>query len=225
MALPPMVQNSTMRLDHVSYVTSHDQLADTVQRLGARLGSTFVDGGIHPRFGTRNFTAPLLDGKYIEVVCPLDHPATEQTPWGKAVSKKAQEGGGWLTWVFSTEDISPIEEKFGRKAVDGHRTRPDGTDLKWKQIGVKEIEESRELPFFIQWLTDDHPSRDGKAVARISKITMVNEKRLQDSWFKEEIVSSLADIEMVWDESNNSDGEKGIVLIEFTTPEGIKKID
>jgi hypothetical protein len=196
-----------------------------VQRLGSRLGTTFVDGGIHPRFGTRNFTAPLLDGKYIEVVCPLDHPATEQTPWGKAVSKKAQEGGGWLTWVFSTEDISPIEEKFGRKAVDGHRTRPDGTDLKWKQIGVKEIEESRELPFFIQWLTDDHPSRDGKAVARISKITMVNEKRLQDSWFKEEIVSSLADIEMVWDESNNSDGEKGIVLIEFTTPEGIKKID
>ena len=38
-----------MRLDHVSYVTSHDQLADTVQRLGSRLGSTFVDGGVHPR--------------------------------------------------------------------------------------------------------------------------------------------------------------------------------
>ena len=32
-----------MRLDHVSYVTSHDQLADTVQRLGSRLGTTFVD--------------------------------------------------------------------------------------------------------------------------------------------------------------------------------------
>ena len=63
-----------MRLDHVSYVTSHDQLADTVQRLGARLGSTFVDGGVHPRFGTRNFTMPLQNGQYIEVVCPLDHP-------------------------------------------------------------------------------------------------------------------------------------------------------
>jgi hypothetical protein len=33
----------------------------------------------------------LQNGQYIEVVCPLDHPATEQTPWGKAVSKKAQE--------------------------------------------------------------------------------------------------------------------------------------
>jgi hypothetical protein len=220
-----MVQNNAMRLDHVSYVTSHDQLADTVQRLGSRLGTTFVDGGIHPRFGTRNFTAPLLDGKYIEVVCPLDHPATEQTPWGKAVSKKAQEGGGWLTWVFSTEDIAPIEEKFGRKAVDGHRTRPDGTDLKWKQIGVKEIEESRELPFFIQWLTADHPSKDGKAVAKISKIIMINEKQLGDSWFKDEITSSLAEVEIDWVESDNNEGENGIIMIEFNTPEGIKKLD
>jgi len=214
-----------MRLDHVSYVTSHDQLADTVQRLGSRLGTTFVDGGIHPRFGTRNFTAPLLDGKYIEVVCPLDHPATEQTPWGKAVSKKAQEGGGWLTWVFSTEDIAPIEEKFGRKAVDGHRTRPDGTDLKWKQIGVKEIEESRELPFFIQWLTEDHPSKDGNAVARIEKIAISDDNLLADSWFKDEILSSLAEVEIEWVESKLNDEEKGIIMIEFSTPEGMKKLD
>jgi hypothetical protein len=49
-----------MRLDHVSYVTSHDQLADTVQRLGSRLGSTFVDGGIHPRFGSLGFLAQKI---------------------------------------------------------------------------------------------------------------------------------------------------------------------
>ncbi len=202
-----------MRLDHVSYVTSHDQLADTVQRLGSRLGTTFVDGGIHPRFGTRNFTAPLLDGKYIEVVCPLDHPATEQTPWGKAVSKKAQEGGGWLTWVFSTEDISPIEEKFGRKAVDGHRTRPDGTDLKWKQIGVKEITDSRELPFFIEWLTEDHPSKDGSTVSKIEKIVISDKDQLADSWFREEIVNSLDSIRLELVDPSDYDGEIGIVAI------------
>jgi hypothetical protein len=211
-----MVQNITMRLDHVSYVTSHDQLADTVQRLGSRLGTTFVDGGIHPRFGTRNFTAPLLDGKYIEVVCPLDHPATEQTPWGKAVSKKAQEGGGWLTWVFSTEDISPIEEKFGRKAVDGHRTRPDGTDLKWKQIGVKEIEESRELPFFIQWLTDDHPSKDGNAVARIEKIVIADMDQLSDSWFKSEILIALNPIEIEWASEDEAENLSGLISVQIT---------
>ena len=220
-----MVQNNSMRLDHVSYVTSHDQLADTVQRLGSRLGTTFVDGGIHPRFGTRNFTAPLLDGKYIEVVCPLDHPATEQTPWGKAVSKKAQEGGGWLTWVFSTEDISPIEEKFGRKAVDGHRTRPDGTDLKWKQIGVKEITDSRELPFFIQWLSQDHPSKDGNAVAKIEKIIIVDEEELRASWFKEDILRSIEDIEIEWMDNANKSQEIGLTSIIFNCHGSSVQID
>jgi hypothetical protein len=220
-----MVQNISMRLDHVSYVTSHDQLADTVQRLGSRLGTTFVDGGIHPRFGTRNFTAPLLDGKYIEVVCPLDHPATEQTPWGKAVSKKAQEGGGWLTWVFSTEDISPIEEKFGRKAVDGHRTRPDGTDLKWKQIGVKEITDSRELPFFIEWLTEDHPSKDGNAIARIEKIIISDKDQLSDSWFKNEILEALSGIQIEWASADLPLEETGIVQVEILTNSGLVVID
>jgi hypothetical protein len=220
-APPLMVQNCPMRLDHVSYVTSHNQLADTVQRLGSRLGTTFVDGGIHPRFGTRNFTAPLQDGKYLEVVCPLDHPATEQTPWGKAVSKKAQEGGGWLTWVFSTEDISPIEVKFGREAVEGHRTRPDGTDLKWKQIGVKEITDSRELPFFIQWLTKDHPSKDGIAVAKIEKIRIADQDELSDSWFKNEILSALSGVVIEWINPTQSDGEVGILELELSTPSGI----
>jgi hypothetical protein len=220
-----MVQNYSMRLDHISYVTSHDQLADTVQRLGSRLGSTFVDGGIHPRFGTRNFTAPLAGGQYIEVVCPLDHPATESTPWGKAVSKKAQEGGGWLTWVFSTEDIAPIESKFGRDAVDGHRTRPNGTDLKWKQIGVKEITDSRELPFFIQWLTADHPSQDGTAVSKIEKIVIADKDQLADSWFKQEILGALAEVTIDWVDPSANDGDNGIVAVHLSTPNGSVVLD
>jgi len=214
-----------MRLDHVSYVTSHDQLADTVQRLGSRLGSTFVDGGVHPRFGTRNFTAPLQNGQYIEVVCPLDHPSTEQTPWGKAVSRKAQAGGGWLTWVFSTEDISKIEEKFGREAVEGHRTRPDGSDLKWKQIGVTEIADSHELPFFIQWLTTDHPSQDGKAVASIEKITIADKGELSESWFKDEILAGLAGTSIEWTDPSTNEGENGIVAVHLKTPSGVVRLD
>jgi hypothetical protein len=204
-----------MRLDHVSYVTSHDQLADTVQRLGSRLGTTFVDGGIHPRFGTRNFTAPLLDGQYIEVVCPLDHPATEQTPWGKAVSQKAAEGGGWLTWVFSVEDISPIEEKFGRKAAEGHRTRPDGSDLKWKQIGVKEIADARELPFFIEWQTSNHPSTNGTGIARIKRIFIAKSALLSNSWFEDEIYSSLMKDKIEIAISEKDENSSGIVAVEF----------
>jgi hypothetical protein len=205
-------------------VTSHDQLADTVQRLGSRLGSTFVDGGIHPRFGTRNFTAALKNGQYIEVVCPLDHPATEQSPWGKAVSKKANEGGGWFTWVFSTEDIAPIEDKFGRLAIEGHRTRPNGSDLKWKQIGVMEITKTPIFPFFIQWLTQDHPSEDGVPTANILSITLSDEEQLENSWFKGEILSSLTEVKIQWKFLRTED-QQGIVSVQFQTPHGTIEIE
>lgn len=220
-----MVQNIPMKLDHVSYVTSHSQIADTVQRLGSRLGVTFIDGGIHPRFGTRNFTAPLLNSQYIEVVCPLDHPATENTPWGMAVSKKASEGGGWFTWVFSTAEIAPIEEKFGRPAIEGHRMRPTGLELKWKQIGVREIAETREFPFFIQWLSSEHPSRDGQTSAAITKITIADNDKLSDSWFKDEILDSLGNIEIEWLDPAANEGQSGIVAVELSTPTGKVVLD
>jgi hypothetical protein len=209
-----------MRLDHVSYVASHDQISDVVNRIGSQIGTAFVDGGIHPKFGTRNFTAPLLNGQYIEVVCPLDHPATDANPFGQAVKKKAEAGGGWLTWVFSSSDLGKVEEKFGRKAADGSRTRPDGSELKWKQIGVKDIMGSGELPFFIQWLTGEHPSKDGKPVAKIVKIIIATDDRLTNSWFQDEINSSLVDVEIELVKPEINYGEKGIFSVEFSMDSG-----
>ena len=204
-----------MRLDHISYVASHDQISDVVNRIGSQIGTAFIDGGIHQKFGTRNFTAPLLNGQYIEVVCPLDHPATDATSFGQAVKKKAEAGGGWLTWVFSSSDLASVEEKFGRKAADGSRTRPDGSELKWKQIGVKEIIGAGELPFFIQWLTDNHPSKDGNGVAKISKLVIADDEKLADSWFQDEIKSALTGVEIEWVKPELNQGDKGIVEVYF----------
>jgi hypothetical protein len=214
-----------MRLDHISYVASHDQISDVVNRIGSQIGTAFIDGGIHPKFGTRNFTAPLLNGQYIEIVCPLDHPATDATPFGQAVKKKAEAGGGWLTWVFSSSDLAGIEEKFGRKAADGYRTRPDGSELKWKQIGVKEIIGSGELPFFIQWLTDNHPSKDGNSVAKISKLVIADDEKLADSWFQEEIKSALSGVEIEWVKPESNEGDKGIVAVELTVNNSKIRLD
>jgi hypothetical protein len=159
-----------MRLDHVSYVASHDQISDVVNRIGSQIGTAFVDGGIHPKFGTRNFTAPLLNGQYIEVVCPLDHPATDTTPFGQAVKKKANEGGGWMTWVLATDNIKIIEKHFGRSAAEGKRQKPDGTVLEWKQLGVKDILQNSQLPFYVEWISKIHPSNDGVSLAKLSEI-------------------------------------------------------
>jgi hypothetical protein len=133
------------------------------------------------RIYTKNESCVLKNGQYIEVVCPLNHPAIEQTPWGNAVSMKANEGGSWLTWVFSTQDTGPIASKFGREAIDGHHTRPNGSDLKWEQIGIKEKEDTREFPFFIQSLSADHPSQDGTPLAEIKKIVIADKNQLADS--------------------------------------------
>ena len=163
-----------MRLDHVSYVASHDQISNVVNRIGSQLGTSFVDGGIHPKFGTRNFTAPLLNKQYIEVVCPLDHPATDATPFGKSVKKKAEEGGGWLAWVIETESIEVIEEGLNRKAVLSSRIKPDGTKLEWYQIGVDDVLSNIKTNFFIKWISSNHPSADGTAKAILKNFEIVS---------------------------------------------------
>ena len=214
-----------MRLDHISYAASHDQLVDVVQRLGSRIGSAFIDGGIHPRFGTRNFTLPLTNGHYLEVVCPLDHPAADASPFGKVVSQRANEGGGWLTWVLSTDDISPIEKRLGREAVDGHRKRPDGTDLRWKQIGVLDTLRDPQLPFFVQWLTSDHPSNDGKAVAEIVKIEISGIKSAVEEWLGSDTSSMFDGIEILWVNPAENDGESGIIAVHLESSSGIIRLD
>ena len=213
-----------MRLDHVSYVTSHDQIADTVQRLGAAVGTAFIDGGVHPRFGTRNFTVPLQNGHYIEVVCPLDHPASDASPFGKAVTARSNEGGGWLTWVVSVDDVSKIESRLGRSAVDGQRKKPDGSELSWKQIGVLGTLEDRQLPFFIEWNSTEHPSSDGKSAAKIVKIEIAGDENTLKEWLGVDLAEAVGSgIEIEW--VAGEDGESGIVAVHLDTPNGKIRLD
>ena len=208
------------RLDHISYAASRDQLVDVVQRLGSRIGAAFTDGGIHPRFGTRNFTLPLKNGHYIEVVCPLDHPAVDSTPFGKAVTQRVSEGGGWMSWVVATDDISPVETRLGRSAVDGSRKKPDGTELKWKQIGILGTLEDSQLPFFIQWLTKDHPSSDGKPAAEIKKIEISGNEETIRNWLDSNPNSAFKDVEVIWRDPKDYDGQTGIVSLTLSNTTG-----
>jgi len=203
-----------MRLDHVSYVASHDQISDVVNRIGSQIGTAFVDGGIHPKFGTRNFTAPLLNGQYIEIVCPLDHPATDATPFGQAVKKKADAGGGWLSWILAIEEITKIEKRLGRNSIPGQRKKPDGSELNWKQIGVLGTLEDAQLPFFVEWISSSHPSTDGIAIAKITKLEIVGNRDKIISWtdnpFLDQALSSC-----VLNIENNTEEDNGIISVVF----------
>lgn len=211
-----------MRLDHVSYAVSHTELADTIQRLGASLGAGFVDGGKHPSFGTRNFILPLAGGMYFEVVSALDHPAADRAPFGQAVRKRAENGGGWLGWVVSVPDIAPIENRLGREAVAGHRTRPDGFDLQWKQLGVMGTLEDAQLPFFVQWITPsaEHPSANANGL-KLSKIEISGDSQAISEYLGEPANHPLEDVEVEWVIAE----EPGIVAVTFATANGLVRVD
>ena len=211
-----------MRLDHVSYATTSGELADVVNRLGSAVGSGFHDGGRHPRFGTRNFVLPLAGGAYLEVLAALDHPAADRAPFGQAVRRRAGQGGGWLGWVVSVDDIAPIEQRLGRSAVSGHRVRPDGVDVTWRQIGVYDLMDDPSLPFYIQW--DDlskHPSSGGPASTRITAIEMAADAEVLRRWLDQPVDALLDDVDVHWVDAD----EPGLVAVHLETPRGSVRLD
>lgn len=211
-----------MQLDHVSYAASHDSVIDVIQRIGSQLGASFIDGGIHPQFGTRNFILPLKDSRYIEVVCPLDHPAADKTPFGQLVRKKVEAGGGWLSWVVAVSDLSPIEQKLQRRAVEGHRKKPDGNELFWRQIGILDTLDQASNPFFIQWESDSHPSAEADALVTLSSIEIHGDLSSLRARYDLDGFFSQGDIQFDWIQSND---EIGIESVTFLTQSGSVQID
>ena len=154
--------DAPMRVDHVSFAAEPAGLQATAQRLGEAIGVTPVDGGVHPRFGTRNMILPLADDRYIEVVEVLDHPASDKAPFGQVVRARSESGGGWMGWVIAVDDLAEVESRLGREAVEGCRKLADGRSFSWRQIGIKGTQADPQLPFFVKWDEgSDHPSHEG----------------------------------------------------------------
>ena len=144
-----------MHVDHLTFAAGPAGLAAEVERLGDLLGAKFRDGGFHPRFGTRNNILPLADDRYLEVVEVLEHPAAEKAPFGQAVRARSEMGGGWLGWVVSVPNIATYEARLERSSVPGSRQFPDGRRLEWVQIGIRGLIADPQLPYFLEWKSDD----------------------------------------------------------------------
>lgn len=172
-----------MRIDHVSYAAKPEGLQATARELGQKLGITPHDGGIHPRFGTRNVILPLAGDRYLEVVEVLDHPASDKAPFGQAVRARSAAGGGWMAWVIAVDDLTDVEERLGRRAVEGQRHTPEGVELQWRQIGIRGLIADPQLPFFVQWATmDHHPSRLEQSPVRLTGLQISGEPDRVRDW-------------------------------------------
>ena len=183
--------------------------------MSALLGAEFVDGGVHPRFGTVNHILPLENDRYIEVVDVLDHPASDKAPFGQAVRARKELGGGWLGWVVAVRDMERMEKRLGRPAVPGNRHRPDGVNLTWRQIGVKGLIADPQLPFFIHW--DDlseHPSVGGKGT-KLTALEIAGDPVRVTDWIGHPADHLLDDLDVAWVGPN---GQPGLVAAVFETP-------
>jgi len=212
-----------MRLDHLSSAAGPAGLASTALRLGELLGEPFVDGGIHPRFGTRNMVLPLRQGTYVEIVEVLDHPASDKAPFGQAVRARSRSGGGWLGWVIAVPDIRPLEQRLGREAVEGNRYRPDGHEIKWRQIGVKGLQSDPQLPFFVEWEGDgtDHPSRGASCDLELETLEIAGDPLQVSDWLGRPVEVPLEDVKVQWVGGN---GTPGLVAAHFRTRSGPVRI-
>jgi Glyoxalase-like domain len=211
-----------MRLDHISYAAGPDGLKSTALRIGELLGEEFLDGGIHPRFGTVNMILPLSAGTYMEVVEVLDHPASDKAPFGQAVRACSEAGGGWMGWVVAVDDIEPLEIRLGRQAVAGNRHRPDGVELRWRQLGVKGLQSDPQLPFFVQWEPGtEHPSSGSTGHLHLDCLEIAGDPDRVQEWLGDPDVDPLEDVEVEWVAPH---GTPGIVAARFKTARGLVRI-
>lgn len=211
-----------MRLDHVSYAAGPAGLDADAERLAEELGVRVVDGGVHPRFGTRNRLLPLADGHYVEVVAPLDHPAADKAVFGQAVKARSESGGGWLSWVVTVDDLTPVATRLGRPTVPGNRKRPDGVELRWRQVGAQGLTVDPLLPFFVQWECEpaEHPSAGGHD-AELLSLDIAGDPRLVSAWLGKPADHPLEDVDVTWSPPN---GRTGLRAVCFRTAHGLARI-
>ena len=211
-----------MRLDHVSYAARPDGLDATARALAGELGVDHLDGGTHPRFGTRNRILPLAGGHYVEVVAALDHPSTDEIPFGQAVKARSEQGGGWVNWVVAVDDIGPVEQRLNRPSIPANRKRPDGFELEWRQVGVSGLVVDPQLPFVVHWRSDpaDHPSKGGDGVDLVS-VEIAGDPHRVTEWLGRAQNFPLDDVHVSW---VNSDGSPGVRSVMFRTDAGLVRL-
>jgi hypothetical protein len=212
-----------MHLDHVSFAVGGKGLAGTTAELGQLLGAEFLDGGAHPRFGTRNMILPLQNRQYLEVVEVLDHPAADKAAFGQAVRARRDAGGGWLGWCVAVEDMTEVEHRMGRHAVPGNRRRPDGYNLEWRQIGTSGMKADPQLPFVIEWEKDpaEHPSQMADSAVTLTALEIAGDPQRLSDYLGEPAIEALEDIEVRWVAPH---GTPGILAAQFATPTGVVRI-
>jgi hypothetical protein len=146
-------------LDHLLWGCRDLDVA--IAELSRRSGVRAQFGGLHPELGTQNALARLADRAFLEVIAPA--PAL---PAGALARQLAQlPEPTLLMWAARTSDAGAAGARakaagFGATIVEGHRARPGGGLVRWRNLFVTGHGAGTLVPFFIEWDDEYHPAQD-----------------------------------------------------------------
>ncbi len=135
-------------IDHV--VLAVRDLDASAARLWDEHGLRFAPGGQHPQWGTANMIAPL-GNDYLELLGVVDEEVGSNTMLGRTLMDLSAGGDRWFSVCLADDDIDATAARLGLTVRPGARTRPDGTEVRWRGAGIEEREDDLWLPFFIDW--------------------------------------------------------------------------
>ncbi|HEX6254217.1 MAG TPA: VOC family protein [Euzebyales bacterium] len=147
-----------LAIDHA--IIAVNDPASWAARVRARAGLTAVPGGRHVGTGTGNWIVPLGDA-YLELMTVVDDAEAQDSPLGRWVIEQTRHGDRLAALCLRTDAIDEIADRLGLTPEAMARRTEDDVELRWRLVGLDAALSGHQLPFFIQWDTDDgrHPGR------------------------------------------------------------------
>jgi len=158
-------------LDHLLF--GGRDLDAAVADLYERSGVEAVFGGHHPELGTQNALARIGERCFLEVIAPA--PALPAGGLARELAKRFEPG--LVMWAARTDEAAAMAARakaVGLMAtvVDGHRARPGGGIVRWRNTFVSGHGAGTLVPFFIEWDDDYHPAEDAPPGLALESFTI-----------------------------------------------------
>lgn len=173
-------------IDHV--VLAVADLEEAGERLHREHGLASARGGVHPRWGTANRIVPLGQD-YVELIAVVDPVVGRATALGRALLALTGDGRDrWFAVCLSDTEIEATAARLGLTVEPGERTRPDGSQLRWRGAGIEDADRDVWLPFFIAWdvPAELHPGRGAiehdAAVLGIARVEVAGDSGRLRAW-------------------------------------------
>ena len=94
--------------------------------------------------------------------------------------------------------------------------------LEWKQLGVLNVMENPQLPFFVEWSSspDKHPST-GASNVTVERIEIAGDPHTVSAYIDENFMDVMDGVYVEWVEAEHP----GVIAVTFATPNGTVRID